>query len=66
MDIKDKPFTATGILYYGKWYWFSVYCEDLLRDCGECEADVVDEDIEVVAWQPLPEPYREEVQNDKF
>lgn len=60
MHIKDKPFTATGILYYGKWYWFSAYCEDYLREYGNSEVDAMDKAIEVVAWMPLPGAYREE------
>ena len=66
MHIKDKPFTATGILYCGEGYWWSVCCEDYLREYGNSEADAMHESIEVVAWMPLPEPYKEEVQNDKF
>lgn len=57
--IKDKPFTGTAIFYYGKWYWYSCVCEDYLRDCGDSEFDRMDKDIEVIAWQPLPEPYKE-------
>ena len=59
-SIKDVPFTATGICYKGKWYWYSVVCEDYLKEYGErYEKDAVDADIEVTAWMPLPEPYRE-------
>lgn len=59
-DIKDVPFTATGICYKGKWYWYSAVCEDYLKEYGErYETDAVDADIEVTAWIPLPEPYRE-------
>lgn len=59
-DIKDVPFTATGICYKGKWYWYSAVCEDYLKEYGErYETDAVDADIEVTAWMPLPEPYRE-------
>ena len=57
IHIKDKPFTATGILYHDKWYWYSVYCEDYLREYGDSELDEMDEHIEVTAWMPLPEPY---------
>lgn len=58
-DIKDVPFTATGICYKGKWYWYSAVCEDYLKEYGErYETDAVDADIEVTAWMPLPEPYR--------
>lgn len=55
MHIKDKPFTATGILCHGAWYWFSVRCED-----GSSKVDAMDKHIDVIAWQPLPEPYRKE------
>lgn len=59
-NIKDVPFTATGICYKGKWYWYSVVCEDYLKEYGErYEVDAVDADIEITAWMPLPEPYRE-------
>ena len=58
IHIKDKPFTATGIQYHDKWYWYSVYCEDYLREYGDSELDEMDEHIEVTAWMPLPEPYR--------
>lgn len=58
-SIKDVPFTATGICYKGKWYWYSVVCEDYLKEYGYYEPDVVDDEIEITAWMPLPEPYRE-------
>lgn len=57
-DIKDVPFTATGHYCKGKWYWYSVTCQDYLDEYGECEVDAVDNMIEVIAWKPLPEPYR--------
>lgn len=58
-SIKDVPFTATGICYKGKWYWYSVVCKDYLKEYGYYEPDVVDDEIEITAWMPLPEPYRE-------
>ena len=59
-SIKDVPFTATGICYKGKWYWYSAVCEDYLKEYGErYEANAVDADIEVIAWMPLPEAVRE-------
>ena len=55
----DKHFTATGIYYRGKWFWYSWACEDLLYEYGNSKADAVDEDVEIIAWMPLPEPYKE-------
>ena len=43
----------------GEWYWYSVVCEDYLKEYGYYEPDVVDDEIEITAWMPLPEPYRE-------
>lgn len=60
MHIKDKPFTATGIYYKGKWYWWSSTCDDILCEYGQNEIDEVDGGIEIVAWMPLPEPYEVE------
>ena len=59
-SIKDKPFTGTAIYYNGKWYWYSCVCEDYLAECGDSTCDRMDKDIEVIAWMPLPEPYKGE------
>lgn len=58
-DIKDKKFIATGIHYRGQWYWYSTTCADYLGEYGSNDIDKVDDAIEVIAWMPLPEPYRE-------
>lgn len=59
-DIKDKPFTATGHYCKGKWYWYSSTCQDYLDEYGRCDVDAIDDDIEVIAWMPLPQPYKAE------
>lgn len=56
-DIKGVPFTAVGV-WHGIWHWWSVVCEDYLLEYGRNEADEMDEDIEVIAWMPLPKPYK--------
>ena len=60
-EIKDVPFTATGVYFKGKWYWYSSTVEDYLAEYGRAEWDEIEEamhnSIEVVAWMPLPEPY---------
>ena len=58
--IKDKPFTATGVYFNGQWYWWSTLCTDLLAEYRHNYDDIIDDDIEVIAWMPLPEPYKEE------
>lgn len=63
-DIKDVPFTATGICYEGKWYWYSAVCEDYLKEYGDYEPDVVDDEIEITALMPLPEPYQESEESE--
>ena len=57
-DIKDKNFVATGIYYRGQWYWYSTTCADYLGEYGSNEVDKVDAAIEIIAWCPLPEPYK--------
>ena len=52
-DIEGKPFVASGLRYRDKWYWYSSVCQDLHQDF-----DLIDKDIEVIAWQPLPKPYK--------
>ena len=58
-NIKDKPFTATGCFCDGKWYWYSATCQDYLDEYRYCDVDSMDNEIEVLAWMPLPKPYRE-------
>lgn len=65
-DIKDVPFANSAVYCNGKWYWWSSVCTDYLEEYGEYSIDLVDEGIDIVAWMPLPEPYREsEVENGK-
>ena len=58
--VKDKPFTATAVCYKERWYWYSSTCADMLAEYGHNEVDEVDKDIEIVAWQKMPEPYKED------
>jgi len=62
-EIKDKPFTATGVLFKGQWYWWSTLCTDMLAEYQHNHNDIIDEAIEIIAWQPLPGAYKE-VSND--
>lgn len=57
--IKDKPFTATAMYCNEKWFWWSSICEDILAEYGRNDAEMVDEYVEILAWMPLPEPYKE-------
>lgn len=59
-DIKDKPFTATGVYFNGQWYWWSTLCTDMLAEYSHNYDDIIDDDIEIIAWMPLPEPYKAE------
>lgn len=56
-NIKGKPFTATGIHFKGKWYWWSSICADMLCEYGRNEIDEVDGSVDIIAWMPLPKPY---------
>ena len=57
MGIKDKPFTATAHYHRGHWYWYSSVTQDNLDEYGTWTPDLVDKDVEITAWMPLPEPY---------
>lgn len=57
--VKDKPFTASAVYYKDDWYWYSSVCTDLLAECGKNEIDKIDDAIEITAWMPLPDPYKE-------
>lgn len=57
--IVGKHFIGTAHYKSGKWYWYSSVTEDLLAEYGKCDSEEFDEAIEVVAWMPLPEPYKD-------
>jgi len=57
--IKGVPKVDTAVNYRGVWYWWDSTICDVLYEYGEkCGAEPIDKDIEVLAWQPLPKPYR--------
>lgn len=58
--IKDKSFTATGVYFNGQWYWWSTQCIDTLAEYSHNYDDVIDDDIEITAWMPLPKKYEAE------
>lgn len=57
--IKGKPFTASGVYFKGRWYWYSAVCRDYLLEYGFSPNDVIDDSIKVTAWMSFPEPYSE-------
>ena len=59
-SIKDVPFTATGVYFKGKWYWYSSTVKDYLAEYGRAEWDEMAGCIEVTAWMPLPKPWKGE------
>jgi len=57
--IKGVPFSDTACFYRGRWYWDSPAVLDLLAEYGEDEIDLVDEEVEITHWMPLPEAPKE-------
>lgn len=57
--LKDKPFTASAVYYKGIWHWYSATCVDYLNEYGNSPADEMDDAIKVIAWKPLPEPWKD-------
>ena len=63
--IVGKHFIGVAHYLKGKWYWYSSTTEDFLAEYGRYEGEEFDEAIEVIAWQPLPEPYKAESEGEK-
>ena len=57
--IKGKPMIGAAVFFKHKWYWYSEICADLLAEYGFNPGHELDDAIKVVAWMPLPEPYKE-------
>jgi len=58
--IVGKHYIGTAHFKNGKWFWYSSVTEDLLAEYGKCDSEEFDEAIEVIAWMPLPKPYKAE------
>ena len=58
--VKGYCFTGTAVYFGGRWYWYSAVCVDYLREYGFSPNDGMDDAIKVIAWMPLPEPYKAE------
>ena len=58
--IKNVEQTATAVYFNGKWYWYSNVCVDMLEEYGQNAVDLLDENIEITHWMPLPKPMKEE------
>ena len=59
--IEGVPFVDSAVYYRGNWYWWDATVIDVLAEYGEdCNAEQIDKDIEILAWMPLPEPYKAE------
>lgn len=63
--IKDKPFTGVAHYCNGKWWWYSVTCEDYLAEYGRSDVDEMDDFIEVLAWMPMPNSYEPPEKGDE-
>lgn len=61
--IVGNHYIGTAHFKSDKWYWYSSVTEDLLAEYDRCDSEEFDEAIEVIAWMPLPEPYRAEKEN---
>ena len=62
--IVGKHFIGTAHYKGGKWFWYSSVTEDLLAEYGRCDSEEFDEAIEVIAWMPLPAPYKAESEDN--
>lgn len=60
--IKNVEQTATAVYFGGKWYWYSAVCVNILEEYGRNDVDLLDENIEITHWMPLPKPPKEEKQ----
>ena len=56
--IKGKTFVGMAVYYKNRWFWYSPTCVDWLREYGHNPNDEMDYEIKVIAWMPLPKPYR--------
>ena len=59
-NVKGRPFTGSAVYYRGDWYWWSSVTTDVLAEYGRYDSEEIDPVIKIVAWMPLPEPWKGE------
>lgn len=59
-DIGEIQFSGAAVFYNDNWYWYSELTQAILWKYGKCEDMLIDDAIEITAWMPFPEPYKEE------
>ena len=59
-DIEGIPFSGAAVFYDDNWYWYSEFTQEILWRYGKCKDMLIDDPIEITAWMPLPDPYKEE------
>ena len=52
--IKNVPFSGTACFYRERWWWDSPVVLDLLGEYGKDDFDLVDEEVKITHWMPLP------------
>jgi len=57
-DIVGEHFTGVAHYKNNKWFWYSSVTEDFLAEYGRFDSEEIDEAIEILAWMPLPGPYK--------
>lgn len=59
--IKGIPMTGFAIYFMGQWRWWSPTGVDILKEYGKgAVGGMMSDDIKVIAWQQMPEPYEAE------
>lgn len=58
-DIEDTKFSGEAVFYKSNWYWYSKDTQYVLMTRGEYKDMLMDSPLEITAWMPLPEPYKE-------
>ena len=56
--LKNKPFTGVAVFYKEQWFWYSSTTVDVLAEYGRCGSEKIDDAIEIIAWMPIPEPWK--------
>lgn len=63
-EIKGIPFSGVAVFYKSNWYRCSRDTKYVLLGCGEYKDMLIDDAIEITAWRPFPEPYKEESEDE--
>lgn len=58
LSYKCDRLTGVAVFYNNRWYWYTRFTREALKEYGRFRDMLINDSIEIIAWMPLPESYK--------